>query len=101
MSEFREFVFPGSTGKTVVYDLDFEDAFEWHQPACQGDKCWCEGLPPNDFLKTLHKKILGPAKYWLIPTPPGSIGENSIRLSVGPGINNRDDTQLRKKIGEI
>ncbi len=101
MSGFHEFAFPGSTTKSVVYDLDFDDAHEWHQPACDGDDGWCDGLSPNDFLKNLHKNVLRPARYMLVSTPPGSVGKNSIRLSVGPGINERDEAQLRNKIGEI
>ena len=101
MSGFREFAFPGTATKSVVYDLDFDDAHAWHQPACHGDDCWCDGLSPSDFLKTLHKNVLSPAHYWLVSTPPGSVGKNSIRLSVGPGINERDETQLRSEIGEI
>ena len=101
MSGFREFAFPGSTAKTVVYGLDFDDARAWHQRACDGDDCWCDGLSPNDFLKNLHENVLRPAHYMLIATPPGSVGKNSIRLSVGPGINERDEAQLRNKTGEI
>jgi hypothetical protein len=101
MSGFRVIPFPGAppgSAEFVVYDLDFDDGYAWHQSACQGNECWCQGLSPKDFLKNLYKEILQPAKYVIEPTPPGTGGKNSIRLSMGPGLFTRDDTQLRNTI---
>ena len=100
MSEFREFAFPGSPAKSIVYDLDFDDAHALHQSGCQGSGCWCAGLGSDDFIKALHENVLKRAGYMLLVTPPGAIAKDSIRLSVGPGINERDESPLRVVISE-
>ena len=100
MGGFKVISPPGPPGQSdfVVYDLEYTTAFEWHQPACRGEECWHRGLGPVDFLNELHERILRPAHYQYVSTPPGIGGKDSIRLAMGPGFFNQDETHLRETI---
>ena len=97
---FRVINPPGPPGQAawVVYDLDFDTAYEWHQSGCRGADCWCDGLSGVAFLEALHREVLGKARYSLVSAPPGTVAKGSIRLSTGPGIQNKDLTPLEETI---
>ena len=79
-----------------VFDLDHKDARQWHQPACEGETCWCADTNPTEFLGGLLSKVIEPAGFRV---GMGSrLGPDSVVLGGGPGFDKQDESPLRKTI---
>ena len=84
----------------LVYDLDYDDARQWHQTACEGDSCWCGDLAGVPFLETLMVDVLEPAGFTAAGSFVPRLRPDSIVLRSGPGVDSEDDTPIRQAVSD-